>query len=263
MATKEHTSYCLSCDRVVRWKSWRTWQAHLASAEHREYVLAPRPLPPDRLRPADLDDQLYGLDEGESVVFRRPDGRWIGLASLGDGVSLRIEDKQKTFVVARLSLRLGPEAREPKQLCLRCLVLLDPLIVGHHNTSRGHREHKEPDLEAEPVMPAVRQAEPQPEPAQERAERFNVTMAPITLTVADAARVIGLSKSTISELARSGTIPSLRVGSRVLVPVKALEQWVEDRLKEDSMRYAASWSRLHDYVTTPPSAGRHRPRPRR
>jgi excisionase family DNA binding protein len=95
------------------------------------------------------------------------------------------------------------------------LVLLDPLIVGHHNTSRGHREHKEPDLEAEQVIPAVRQAEPQPEPAQERAERFNVTMAPITLTVADAARVIGLSKSTISELARSGTIPSLRVGSRM------------------------------------------------
>lgn len=258
MAAKEHTSYCLPCDRVVRWKSWRTWQAHLASAEHRECVLAPRPIPPDRLRPADLGDQLYGLDEGESVVFRRPDGRWIGLASLGDGASLRIEDKQKTFVVERLLRRLGAEAREPKQLCLRCLVLLDPLIVGHHNTSRGHREHKAPELEAEPLMPAVRQAEPQPEPAQERAERFNITMSPITLTVADAARVIGLSKSTISELARSGTIPSLRIGSRVLVPVKALEQWIQDRLNEDSMRYAASWSRLRDYVATPPPKGRGR-----
>jgi excisionase family DNA binding protein len=155
------------------------------------------------------------------VVFRRPDGRWIGLASLGDGASLRIEDKQKAFVVEHLQRRLGPEARELKQLCLRCLVLLDPLIVGHHNTSRGHREHKEPDLEAEPAIPAARQPESQPEPTHERAERFKVTMSPITLTVADAARVMGLSKSTISELARSGTIPSLRVGSRVLVPVKA------------------------------------------
>jgi len=46
---------------------------------------------------------------------------WI-VPSLGDGASLRIEDKQKTFVVERLSRRLGPEAREPKQLCLRCLL---------------------------------------------------------------------------------------------------------------------------------------------
>lgn len=111
MATKEHTSYCLPCDRVVRWKSWRTWQAHLASAEHREYVLAPRPLPPDRLRPADLDDQLYGLDESDRLVFRRPDGRWIGLASPGDGARLRIEDKQKTLVVERLRTGRWPLLR--------------------------------------------------------------------------------------------------------------------------------------------------------
>lgn len=263
MATPERTSYCLPCDRVVRWKSWRTWQAHLASAEHRECVLAPRPLPLDRLRPADLDDRLYGLEVGESVVFRRPDGRWIGLASLGDGASLRIEEKQRTFVVERLISRLGPEAREPKQLCMRCLLILDPVIVGHHNTSRGHREHKEPDVEAEPVVPVVQQAEPQVGPAQEHAERFSVTMAPLTLTVADAARVIGLSRSMISELARAGTIPSLRVGSRILVPVKALEQWIEDRLKEDSMRYAAPWSRLRDYVAMPPSSGSPRRRIRR
>ena len=234
----------------------------MASAEHRECVVAPRPLPRDRLRPADLDDRLYGLAEGESVVFRRPDGRWIGLASLGDGASLRIEDKQRTFVVDRLSSRLGPEASEPRQLCMRCLVILDPVIVGHHNTSRGHRGHKEPDVEAEPVVPAVRHGEPSPGSPQERMERFSVTMAPLTLTVADAARVIGLSRSTISELARSGTIPSLRIGSRILVPVKALEQWIEDRLKEDSMRYAAPWSRLRDYVAMPPSES-PRPRPRR
>jgi excisionase family DNA binding protein len=263
MATPERTSYCLPCDRVVRWKSWRTWKAHLGSAEHRECVLAPRPLPPDRLRPADLDDRLYGLAEGESVVFRRPDGRWIGLASLGDGASLRIEDKQRTFVLERLISRLGPEASEPKQLCMRCLLILDPVIVGHHNTSRSHRGHKEPDVEAEAVVPAVRQAEPELGPAQERAERFTVTMAPLTLTVADAARVIGLSRSTISELARSGTIPSLRIGTRILVPVKALELWIEDRLKEDSMRYAAPWSRLRDYVAMPMSSGSSRRRPQR
>jgi len=82
-----------------------------------------------------------------------------------------------------------------------------------------------------------------------------ISSPPLTLTVADAARVIGLSRSTISELARSGTTPSLRIGTRILVPVKALEQWIEDRLKEDSMRYAASWSRLRDYVAMPPSSG--------
>lgn len=90
-----------------------------------------------------------------SVVFRRPDGRWIGLDLARDGASLRIEDKQKTVVIERLSRRLGPEAREPKQRACADWSFSTRSSSANINTSRGHREHKEPDLEAEPIVPAV------------------------------------------------------------------------------------------------------------
>ena len=102
MGSRERTSYCMPCDRVVVWKTWRVWQKHLGSAEHRECLVSPRPLPPDRLRPADLDDGAYGLAEGESVVFRRPDGLWIGLAALDGGATLRIDASQRQIAIERL-----------------------------------------------------------------------------------------------------------------------------------------------------------------
>ena len=246
MGSRERTSYCMPCDRVVVWKTWRVWQKHLGSAEHRECLVSPRPLPPDRLRPADLDDGAYGLAEGESVVFRRPDGLWIGLAALDGGATLRIAASQRQIAIERLRRHLLDEAPATKQLCLRCRLLLDPVVLGNHNTSKLHRSNKEPNLEAE-VAPA-RPEQPLTASAPESDRGLQLSMEPITLTIADAARVIGLSKSTISELARQGTIPSLRVGSRVLVPVKALQEWVEGRLREDADRYAASWARVRDYA---------------
>jgi excisionase family DNA binding protein len=67
----------------------------------------------------------------------------------------------------------------------------------------------------------------------------SVTIEPVALTIADAARVLGLSKSTISQLALERTIPSLRIGS----PVR-----VDGRLREDADRYTPSWARLRDYA---------------
>ena len=108
VASRERTSYCLPCDRVVVWRDWRVWQKHLRSVDHRECVLLRRPLPPERLRPADIDDRLFGLHEGESAVFKRPDGRWIGLANLGAGTSLRIEDSQLAIVIGAARAATGP-----------------------------------------------------------------------------------------------------------------------------------------------------------
>lgn len=118
----------------------------------------------------------------------------------------------------------------------------------------------------EPVVPpeAVPASTPEPEP-RATTERFIVTMEPLLISVADAARVLGLSKSTIGELALKGTIPSLRVGSRVLLPVKALEEWIEARLAEDAERFAAPWSNLRSYLTSTrgSTAGRGAPLRRR
>lgn len=44
-----------------------------------------------------------------------------------------------------------------------------------------------------------------------------------TLTVIEAAVCLGVSRNTTYQAIRNGTIPSIRVGRRVLVPLHALE----------------------------------------
>jgi excisionase family DNA binding protein len=88
-------------------------------------------------------------------------------------------------------------------------------------------------------------------------------MEPLLISVADAARVLGLSTSTIGSLAATGTIPSLRIGKRVLLPVKALEEWIEGRLAEDADRYRASWTGIRAYATAAPARTKGRGYPGR
>ncbi len=44
-----------------------------------------------------------------------------------------------------------------------------------------------------------------------------------TLTVTEAAACLGLSRGTAYQAVREGSIPSIRIGRRILVPVHALE----------------------------------------
>ena len=243
----ERTTYCLPCDRVIVWREWRTLDRHNKSSEHRECVIAPRPLPPDRLRSADLDDPLFGLAEGESAVFHRPDGRWIGLAALGGGATVRVEGIQRGLVIDRLRQQLGPEAKMPKQICLRCRLILDPVILGYHTTSREHRANPDPWV-GEPVAMPLTPA-PRPEPAVPE-PRFDVSMEPLLISTGDASRILGISSSKVGELARGGGIPSVRIGSRVLIPVEALRDWVAARAAEDAERFAAPWARLSRRTTS-------------
>lgn len=45
----------------------------------------------------------------------------------------------------------------------------------------------------------------------------------LTLTVEEAALRLGISRSLAYEMTRSGAIPTLRLGKRVLVPIVALD----------------------------------------
>jgi excisionase family DNA binding protein len=49
----------------------------------------------------------------------------------------------------------------------------------------------------------------------------------LTLTVEEAGTLLGISRTLAYELVRRGEIPSLRLGRRVVVPVRALERMVE------------------------------------
>ena len=48
-----------------------------------------------------------------------------------------------------------------------------------------------------------------------------------TLSVVEAARIMGVSKNVAYEAVRRGEIPSIRLGGRILVPRTALERLLE------------------------------------
>jgi excisionase family DNA binding protein len=56
----------------------------------------------------------------------------------------------------------------------------------------------------------------------------------ITLTVEEAGARLGISRTLAYELVRRGDIPSIRLGRRVLVPIRALELMVESVAGETS-----------------------------
>lgn len=48
----------------------------------------------------------------------------------------------------------------------------------------------------------------------------------LTMSVEEASEALGISRSLAYELVRRGEIPSLRLGRRIVVPVRALEELV-------------------------------------
>jgi excisionase family DNA binding protein len=55
---------------------------------------------------------------------------------------------------------------------------------------------------------------------------------PVAVPVEDASRLLGLGRTTIFAEMRAGRLKSFRVGSRRLVPVSALDEYVADRMAE-------------------------------
>jgi len=49
----------------------------------------------------------------------------------------------------------------------------------------------------------------------------------LTLTVCEAARLLGISRGLAYQLARCGKLPVVRFGRRLLVPKKALERMLD------------------------------------
>lgn len=49
----------------------------------------------------------------------------------------------------------------------------------------------------------------------------------LTLTVAEAAKVLGIGRSSAYEAVKLGQLPSIRIGRRLLVPIAALERMLQ------------------------------------
>jgi excisionase family DNA binding protein len=54
----------------------------------------------------------------------------------------------------------------------------------------------------------------------------------LVLTVGEAARLLRLSKTTTYEQIRQGSIPSIRMGKRILVPRAALMRMLEETMEK-------------------------------
>ena len=69
--------------------------------------------------------------------------------------------------------------------------------------------------------------------AQPMHERDPITLdqldGRVTLTVEEAATLLGLGRSAAYEAARRGQLPTRRLGRRLLVPVPALLEWLGAR----------------------------------
>jgi excisionase family DNA binding protein len=52
-----------------------------------------------------------------------------------------------------------------------------------------------------------------------------------TLSVAEAGKVLGIGRSAAYEAARSGQMPTIKIGRRILVPLVALERLLEQACK--------------------------------
>lgn len=57
-------------------------------------------------------------------------------------------------------------------------------------------------------------------------------LEPLAVSAAEAARLLGVSRPTLYQLLNQSDFPSFRVGSRVLISVAGLQEWIDRQAKE-------------------------------
>jgi len=61
-----------------------------------------------------------------------------------------------------------------------------------------------------------------------------VPLEPLAVSTTEAARLLGVSRPTVYQLLNREDFPSFRVGSRVLVSVSGLKEWIDRQTSERS-----------------------------
>lgn len=57
-------------------------------------------------------------------------------------------------------------------------------------------------------------------------------MEKLTLSVPEAAKMLGISKAKMYEVVRMEGFPAIQVGKRLLVSAKGLERWFEEQVEK-------------------------------
>ncbi|MDQ3462989.1 MAG: helix-turn-helix domain-containing protein [Actinomycetota bacterium] len=78
----------------------------------------------------------------------------------------------------------------------------------------------------------------------------------VTITVEEAAALLGIGRSAAYEAARRGQLPTRRVGRRLLVPLPALLEWLGAHRASAEVATTASLAGLSAYPQEPSGSGR-------
>ena len=66
---------------------------------------------------------------------------------------------------------------------------------------------------------------------RDMSSRLTITGASMekqTLSICEAGKVLGIGRSAAYAAARTGELPTIKIGRRLLVPIVALERWLEE-----------------------------------
>ena len=55
-----------------------------------------------------------------------------------------------------------------------------------------------------------------------------ITITPLAYSIENAAKAVGLSKATVERAVSTGELTVSKIGSRTLIPVWALENWLRE-----------------------------------
>lgn len=61
----------------------------------------------------------------------------------------------------------------------------------------------------------------------------NFDQLPFMLSVPELALALGISRAAAYDLTRSQGFPAIRIGNRIVVPKKQLQQWIDRQLAEE------------------------------
>lgn len=57
-------------------------------------------------------------------------------------------------------------------------------------------------------------------------------MEKLAISIPEAAKVLGVSRTRMYQLAKSTGFPTVNVGKRILISVKGLERWVDEQTRK-------------------------------
>lgn len=71
-----------------------------------------------------------------------------------------------------------------------------------------------------------------------------------TLTVAETAELLGISRWLVQQAVQQGALPSVRLGRRILIPKARLQAWLEGERSEPGVGLMAVPDEAHRHAAT-------------